>query len=371
MPLGKDRAITTKGARAIFASSFIVRRRKLIYPKFCEVVDSHVENDFARSIGTVPQLEEVIDEVNDPSLPDFRDYSWDWTNRLYKARVAISRDLMDFDQTRQSFKLLHSLGSRLANLPDRIFATRLIADSFYSGEVSSGTNIKLFSASHLAPIGSSTAQSNIVTGTTPSDFCATATVQAVAQQILVDFRAAKARLRGFLDDNNQPWHDDDIRAEDMLILCSPLLEGPMKQAFFTRNINATDNVYQGQVAEVITSNYLPSASTSADAADWYLIHKNELKRPFVYSRFRKIRDEEIEDAFGAELESLEQGGMKISMDEFKDLASVQIETNLSHQGMNADADVIENDRFLMGARWRGEMFGGEWRNAVKVDNAAS
>lgn len=371
MPLGKDRAITEKGARALFASSFITRRRKLIYPLFCEVVDSHVENDFARSIGTVPQLEEVIDEVNDPALPDFRDYSWDWKNRLYKARVAISRDIMDFDQTGQSRKLLHSLGARLANLPDRIFISRLTGGSFNSGESSAGSPIALFSASHLAPIGSSTAQSNIVTGTTPSDFCATATVQTVAQQLLVDFRNAKARLRSFYDDNGQPWHDDDIRAEDMIILCSPLMEAAMKQAFFSRVVNATDNVFQGEVSQVVTSNYITSSSAVATSSTWYLIHKNELKRPFVFSRFRKIRDEEIEDAYGKELESIEQGGMKISMSEFKDLASITLETNLSHQGMNADADVIENDRFLMAARWRGEMFGGEWRNAVQVLNSAT
>jgi len=56
MALGKDRGITIKGARATFNSSFITKRRNLIYPHFCGVVDSHVERDFAKNIGTVPQL---------------------------------------------------------------------------------------------------------------------------------------------------------------------------------------------------------------------------------------------------------------------------------------------------------------------------
>ena len=376
MPLAKDRAITQKGARALFNSSFITRRRRLIYPKIVEVVDSHVERDFARNVGTVPQLEEVIDDINAPPIADFRDYQWDWTNRLYKSKINIQRSLLDFDQVGQTYSLIHSMGARLANLPDLILSTRLLATgsgvaagALGSGEASGGTTIELFSASHLAPIGSTTTQNNIVTGTTPSAFCAAAAVQTVAQQLLNDFRVAKTTMRSFLDDRGQPWHDDDIRSDDLVILCSPLLEHAMEMAFFTNQINASDNVMRGKVREVISSNYLPSASTNAGAADWYLFNIGELKRPIVYSRFRRIRDEEIEDAFKGQLDKLSESG--ISLDDLRDLSSVRLETNLGHQGMNADVDVMENDRFMIAAQWRGELFGGEWRNAVRVNNAAA
>jgi len=374
MPLAKDRAITTKGARAIFNSSFITRRRRLIYPKLCEVVDSHVEDDFARNIGTVPQLEEVIDDVNAPPIADFRDYQWDWTNRLFKAKIQIQRSTLDFDQTGQTWSLLHSMGARLANLPDRILATRLLATgstvaggALGSGEAAAGVTVELFSAAHLAPQGSIVAQSNIVVGTTPTDFCLTNAVETVAQQILVDFRVAKARMRRFLDDQGQPWHDDDIRAEDLVIVCSPLLESPMEMAFFTNRINASDNVMRGKVREIITSNYLP-ADTSADSADWYLFVVGELKRPIMYSRFRRIKDDEIEDAYKG---TLTAPGGSIGLDDLRELSSVRLETNLGHQGMNAELDVMENDRFMMAAQWRGEIFGGEWRNATMINNGAT
>lgn len=373
--LQKGLQITQKGVRALFVSSFVTRRRRLIYPKFCQVVDSFVESDFARTFGTVPPLVEVIDDVNAPPMPGFREYGWDWTNRIYKSRLSVSRTLLNFDQTGQTRTVLHSMAARLANFPDRLLATKLLNGSLSSGEYTGGVpgaaKIALFSASHLPPLGSSTNQSNILNGTTPSDFCASATVQTVAQQILNDFRLAKARLRSFLDDQGQPWHDDDIRAEDLIILCSPLLEAPMRQAFFTNMINASDNAFKGDVREIITSNYLPSATTSADAADWYLCHIGELSRPFIYSRFRRIRDEEIQDAFGSELTEVADEEAQITLDDMREVSSILIDTNIGRQGYNADADVIQNDRFLVAAQWRGEILGGEWRNAVQISNTAS
>lgn len=364
MPLGKDREITTKGARGLFLKNFVTRRRKLTYTKVCAVVPSHVENDFARAIGTVPQLEEVIDSTSLPPLSDFRDYAWDWKNRLYRAAIQVERSLFDFSQTKQELTLLDSLAARVANFPDLLLYTRLINDSLYGGD-----GVKLFSASHPAPIGSSTTQSNIVTGTTAVDFCFAADVPEVATQILTDFRNAKARMRRFLDDNGQPWHDDDLNSEDFLIICSPLLEAPMRQAFFSQTIAATDNILKSSIRDIIVSNYLPGESGNANASDWYLVNVGTLSRPFQYSSFRRIKDEELEDQYNDNREEYSVAG--VDLESLKEFSSIRIETNLGHQGMNAEADVMLNDRITMQARWRGEIFGGEWRNAIRVDNTAT
>lgn len=359
--LTKDRGITAKGARAMFNASFITRRRRLIYPKFCQVRDSYVETDIARNIGTVPQLEEVIDDVNTPLLSDFPDYSQSWTNRLFKARLSISRSLMEFDQVGQTRTLIHSLAARLANFPDLLMITRLL-----SGTMTCYDDQNLISATHPAPQGG-TVQSNWLNGTTPVNFCTNAPVETVARQLQTDFRNAITRMRSFRDDKNQPWHNDDIRPEDLIILCSPLLWKPFQQALMSKQIFATDNIYVGDVREVVASNYLPI--TGANAADWWLCHVGEMARPIQLSRFRRIRTEEIQDAFDPKTLSFEGEEVTVTPDDIAELASAMLETNMGHQGSNADADVIENDRFLMSARWRGEVFGGEWKNIVFVDNA--
>lgn len=361
--LTKDRGITTKGARALFNASFITRRRRLIYPKFCQIRDSYVETDFAKNIGTVPQLEEVIDDVNAPLLSDFPEYSQSWTNRLFKCRLAISRSMLEFDQTGQTRTLIHSMAARLANFPDLLFVTRLLAGSMnaYDGK-------SLIASDHPAPKGGS-AQSNLLTGTTPVNFVTNAPVETVARQLQTDFRNALVRMRSFRDDQNQPWHNDDIRPEDLIILCGPLLQKPFQQALMSKQVFGTDNIFVGDVREVVATNYIPI--TGVNACDWWLCHVGEMARPFQVSRFRKIRLEEIQDRFDPQVLNFEGEEITVTPDDLAELKSAMLETNMNKQGANADADVIQNDRFLMSARWRGEVFGGEWKNVVQVDNAAS
>lgn len=363
MSLDKDRAITTKGAKALFVKGFVTRRRKLHYPVLCEVTDSHVENDFAKTIGTVPQLEEVIDGVEAPTFSDFVDYSWTWTNRLYRALIQIKRSLLDFDQTGQTSTLIQSMGARLANLPDKILATRLTNGTLYSGEVSSGSNIALFSTGHLAPQGSSTTQSNLITGTTSVAMVSASDPNTTAPYLIADLTNAIRTMRSFLDDQGEPWHHDDIEGDDLVIVASPLLAHHFRHALSTSRLNASDNSMKGSVRAVLTMNYLSQAS--GVGCDWYLFNVGQLNKPLVYSRFSKIKVDQIEDGpFDAGTIS----GEKVTLEDVRALASSMIETNLSHQGMNAESDVILNQRFLIGAQWRGEILGGEWRNAVKVNN---
>jgi phage major head subunit gpT-like protein len=366
--LTKDNRITQKGVRAIFTKGYLVRRRELIYPKLVEAHDSYVYRDFAAAIGTVPQLEEVPEDAESTPSTGFRNYYWNWTNRLFQATISLNRSILDFDQTGQTRKILTNLAGRLANLPDAILIARLLGDTVYSGEWSSGSQVKLFSASHLAPMNSSTAQSNLITGSTPTSFVYNTSLATVAQQIQTDFRKVKAAMRAIKDDQGQPWHNDTLRSESMVILCGPLMEEPMRLAFMADQIGATNNTLKGAVREVIVSNYWPALSTSADAADWFLFVTNEMNRPLVYSRFRHIRDEEILDnpVMPSDLETV-----GLNMDDLRNLSTVRIQTNMKHQGMDAEADVILNRRFVMGAEWRGEILGGEWRNGYKVDNAAS
>jgi len=369
--LGKDRRITDKAVRAIFMKSWITLRRELFYPMVVEVHDSHVEKDFAAMIGTVPQIQEVSDDVNDPAVSDFVDYRVDWKNRLYKAVISLSRSFLDFDQTGQSRTLLHSMAARLANWPERLLINAIVNGTDATVMPSfEDTATPFFSAAHdLGGDVSGTGLSNIVTGSTTEAFINATAPHTTAQEILADFREAKARMHGFTDDRGEPFHLDNIPPESLFILCSPSLEIPMRLAFTAEQINGTTNRFANAVGRIVASNYLGTAFTGAPVnSSWYVMHVRERVRPFKYSRFRRIRDSEIED-FGIR-EDLEKasGFNNISMNVAREMSSVELSTNLGNFGANAEADVIRHDRFLIAARWRGAIFPGEWRNAVKVSN---
>lgn len=369
--LGKDRGITDKAVRAIFMKSWITLRRELFYPMIVEVHDSHVEEDFAAMIGTVPQIEEAADDVDDPAIADFVDYRVDWKNRLYKAKISLSRSLLDFDQTGQSRTLLHSMAARLANWPERLLVTALV-NGTDAGEMPSfeNTATPFFDENHdIGGDQTGTVMSNLLTGSTSKAFIDATAPQTVAQEILADFRKAKALMHSYFDDRGEPFHLDNIPPESLLILCAPALEIPMRLAFTAEIINATTNKFANAVGRIVATNYLGTVHTgNAIDSSWYIFHIRERVRPIKYSRFRRIRDSELEDQFGRENLEKASGFNNISMDVAREMSSIELSTNLGNFGANAEADVIKHDRFLIGARWRGAIFPGEWRNAIKVAN---
>ncbi len=368
--LGKDRKITEKAVRTVFIKSFLTTRRELFYPQVVQVHDSHVETDFAAMLGTVPQVVEVPDASSSPPVSDFVDFKVTWKNRLFKAIVSIGRDLFDFDQTGQVFTILHSMGARLANFPDRLLINRIVngtdADVMPAWESASEP---YFSTSHDISTAAGT-QDNIVTGSTNLTFVRNTSPATVAQQLQADFRTALERMHGFKDDRGEPFHNDNIPPESLFILCSPALQKPMQIAFTAQILNqTTNNTFTNAIHKIVASNYLGTVfGNNADLSSWYLMHVAERVRPFKYSRFRQITDRQIEDKLNVNELSKVEGFDNLTMENLRALSSVELDTNMGNRGANSELDVILHERFFTSARWRGEIFGGEWRNCIKVSN---
>lgn len=370
IPLAKDRPITLKGVRAFLLWSFLTKRDTLTYPLFCEVRDSFAKEDFAAALGTVPQLEEVPYASGEPEFDGFNDFRLDWVNRVFKLRVSLSREILDFDLTGQTRKILDSISARVANWPELLFYTRLQAAEA-SPSIESGMNgnstIYFFSASHAWYSGQ-TAMVNLFTGNTTPAFVAGTTPATVAVQLQADFNTALAYLRSFKDDKGQPFHPTEIDPQRLVIVCSPKLAIPMNIAFGAQVINQTTNMFRGTV-RIISSPYLPASGT--DSCDWYLFYLTPNgNRPFLYSRFRRISDEQIEDFMSV---NTDLGGGRTTFDgemlsAMREFSSVEIQSNLASRGTRNEADVILNDRFLLGARWMGEIVPQMWPMAVKVVN---
>jgi hypothetical protein len=371
--LGRDRQITRKEVRGFLARSFIVLRRKLAYPLIVEVRDSYSYRDFAAMIGTPPQMDYtsadgVLDMADEPPASAFYEFEQEWINRLYKMKFWLSRALQELDQTGQVWTLLHSSAARMANFPDGLFFHRLrnATGTTYS---TAYTGSALYATNHT--IGASTIN-NIVTGTLFNGGSWSNTNRdALAQRLINDYTTAKARMLGFKDDRGEPHHLNYLEPEKIVLIVSPLLEDVTRYAFEAENIALTTNVMRGTVKAIVTSNYLETDPTDAEAFDWYMNYIGERNRPWVYSRFRRRRDSEIQDRLPIEQIRKVEGLADTSMEDLRELSSVMLETNLGAQGMNAQVDVMMHERFLVSGRWRGDIFPGEPRNTLLVNNSAS
>lgn len=362
--LTKSSGITRKEIRGLFAKSFITQSRDVIWPEICETVDTFSEHEFFATLGTVPQVTEIQDDVELPAS-DMREYSFDFKNKLFKSLIRLKRSLSDYDQTGQSRTLLHSLAGRVTNFPDSLAMTRLRNGT--SAPCITGSNF--FSTTHNLGGSSPASQSNLLTGNTPTSlFTGVATLRpGIAEKIQSDLDLALIQLLGWQDDNGQPFFQK-IRPQDLTVVCSPLMLTSMKLALGAKFINQTDNVFEGFVGNILQSNYLPI--TGAEAADWYLMYTGGQNRPLLYSRFRLRTDAEMQD----KLQGLEKAGspFNITMEDLRNLSSVELMTNLGNRsGDTADSYVILNEEYLLAARFRGEVsYGIPW-TAIKVDNAAS
>lgn len=372
VPLSYDRPITEKGVRAFLTQSFITKRDRVIYPQFCEVRDSWTKTDFTASLGTVPQLQLVPFDTDDPDFAEFTDYRLEWDNLLARARFAIKRSIEHFDQVGIVRRLLSSLAARLANWGDALFISTLVAattaTTYENGRNGAASDINFFDASHDLGNGSGT-QSNIVTGTTPAtDYTGSTYVDPVttAKKIQFDFTRAYTQLRSFVDDRGQPWHSQEILYEHLIILAPPAMEEALTIAFSSSFIQQTDNVAYRSKVKIMTNSYLTLAG--GGAADWYLFYNPPgANRAFIYSRFQRIPESKIED--------FTQQAVKLgrdydqAYDMARDYAAWEVETNLGKRGLNADSDVILNQRFLMGVNWIGAFVPTIWQNCILVNNS--
>lgn len=371
--LGPDRVITRKEVRGTIARSFLVTRRKVIYPYFVQPIDSFSIKDFFATIGTPPQLDPtdpVAELAGPPPQYDFVEFDQEWTNKLYKSMYYIGRPMFEADQIGQVFSLLNSSAARLANFPDKLFFNRLsnftgtTYGSCYDGKA-------LFATDHTLKRSGYTSYSNLLTGSQfDSSTWSGTNKDAMAQRFINDFIDARSRMLAFKDDHGEPFHQNTLDPNNLVVLVPPLMLDVARYAFNSERIAATSNVMRGQVKAVITSNYLPATATDSEAFDWYLFYTGERVRPIIYSRFRRRTSNEMQDGVLDAVKKVE-GFDNVKMNDLKELSTAMVETNIGAQGSQAQSDVAMNERFFVSLRWRGEMIPGEWRNVVKVNNAAS
>jgi phage major head subunit gpT-like protein len=349
--LGYNMNIIERGIRGIFAREFITRARKVKYSRFCTVVDSDKREEKYNAISTLPQLSEMTDER---AMSGFSEYSETITNKVYATGIKIPRTLFEFDQTGQLRTLTQSLGSRVANFPDKLVFTLMGANSACYDTVA------MYATTH--DLGDGVSQINLLTGTTTNTMLAgwataDARMAAIAS-FQSDLMRAKAALMEICDDRGEPWHDD-AEPEGLIIVCHPKMEFLVRTALEAAVLDATGNVTAHSIGSIITTNYkMPFLESGVMRyGTWYLLKVDTPIQPYIFQRFGPKTNfpDSIPEADQAPLQALN---------------SVEVQTIMRTGSDIADITFF-NDEFLVGARVIYAAGNGMWQDAIKVLGSAS
>jgi len=345
-----DLNVIERGIRGIFGNEFQTRARKAKYPYFSSVVDSDKQTEKYNAISTLPQMSEMTDER---VIAAFSDYSYTLTNKVYATGIRIPRTLFEFDQTGQVRTLVGSLGTRVANFPDKLSYLALQANGIgYDG-------VAFFSTAH--DLGDGTSQGNDIQGTLTNTVIAAILTKTTRDDAIVkiqlDFINAKNTMLEFTDDRGEPWHED-AEPESLIVLCHPRIEWLLRTALEANIISDTTNVLVKSVGRVVAVNY-PQPFTRASVlyyGEWFLFEVDTPIKPMIFQRFGPKRD------FPDNIPEIDQ-------QVYKQLNSVEVQA-VMRVGNNIDTHTFFDDEFLFGARAIYSAGYGMWQNAIRVTGGA-
>jgi phage major head subunit gpT-like protein len=350
-----DLNIIERGIRGIFGREFQTRARKNRYPQFCSVVDSDKKTEKYNAISTLPQMQKMTDER---VIAAFSDYTYELSNEVYATGIRLPRTLFEFDQTGQLRTLISSLGSRVANFPDKlVYLTMAANGTGYDG-------VAHFASTHN--LGDGVSQSNL----DPAAGLTNAVIAAIVDKakrddaiaaIQMQFIAAKNALLSFNDDRGEPWHES-ADPESLIVFCHPKVEWLFRTALEASIISDTSNVLVKQVGQIISVNYpqpfwSDAGGTSTFYGTWYLMKIDTPIKPFIFQRFGPKTD------FADTIPEADQEVLKA-------LNSVEIQA-VMRTGSNIDTHTFFDDEFLFGARAIYSAGYGMWQNIVKCTGALS
>jgi phage major head subunit gpT-like protein len=373
--LSLNPVILERGIRAIFASEFVTRQRKVRYPNYVAVVDSDKEEEKFNAISTLPQLEKLTDERN---LAGFSEYSYTLKNEFYATGIKLPRKVFEFDQTGQVRTLVQSLGARVANFPDYLMDQLLVpvhsATGPYWGTCYTG---KSFFAANAAAItaagtwanwteafssvghdlGNGSGQANVFPGNLDNADVDAVTkdgwLDAVAK-FSADLNRAKSYLLEVTDDRGEPWHDD-ASPESLILICHPRMERLARTALGGTMIAATDNVMAKTVGQVICpvrQDIFKDANGVVRYGLFFLLKIDTAVRPFIFQRFSPPVH-------------LAEGPAEADQQLVQSLQSVEIQS-IMRTGSEISEHTFFNDEFLFGARTIYTGGYGMWQNALAI-----
>ena len=260
MGIVSNELLLERGLRAEFLRSFgSMEDASVIQSLVMEVQSNNIDEKYGW-LGQVPQLREWVDERQ---LSGLKDFNYTLANKDYESTLKVNKNVMDDDQLGAVMIRVRDLASRARQHKVKLFMDLLIngtTDLAYDGQ-------PFFDTAHAE---SGTNQSNIVTGT------GTTTAQFKA-----DFISARARLRGFTDDQGEPFNDVDNL--DLWVVAPVELEGVIDEVLTADQIGDTTNTLRGAAKKMVSQRL-----SNNDANDWYLVSGAGTVKPFIFQNRKAV-----------------------------------------------------------------------------------
>lgn len=253
-----DGVLTT--FRALFARDFSAAEALQGWSDLAMRMDSSGELNTYEWFGTVPQIQDVTNDVVD--IRGLEEYNFTIRNREYQGAIEVARTALERDQLNLITPRISQLAGEAARHPGQLLFQlfQTPGNAFDGAAFFADTRV----------IGESANIDNLAAGT-----------GVTVAQIQADLAASRATMRLFQDDRGRP-----LNIVGNTIVVPPALEQPMWQALNVAQAGQLDRqvlpvteggIMRGQGYTVITNPYL------TDVTDWYLLYNGgPTMRPFVY-----------------------------------------------------------------------------------------
>lgn len=263
-----DTIALTKGIRSEFLRRQVMPGPNLIQ-RLATIVPSTASSETYGWFGETPQMEEFKDQVK---YSGFSDATYAILNKEFARGIQVKRKEIDDDQ-------IGIIMTRVRQLADRArkFPLKLLFDALVAGETAlCYDGLPFFSSAHPAR-GQAAAQDNLLAGTGIS-----------VAALKTDIGTAITTLKTFVDEANEPFHED-ASPSDLVIVCGPELEQPMREALGAGIISNTSNMLVGQVGELIVNQRYSQTN------DWDLLHLGDAIKPLVFQERSPLEFTELVD----------------------------------------------------------------------------
>lgn len=383
--------VLVRAANTAMSRAFFPRFKDSLYKDLSASYISTAAVEPHAILGAVPGLKLYNGNLKFPTIPSF---TLQVPNLLFKNGLKVDRSEYELDQTRTVVQLAAQEGARLAEFPDQLFCKRLITGNQANSQYQTFKGTKYTTTLDGQPMFSTTHsdwysggnQSNIIQGALPATKSAllAQTYATSANQMLQDIQAVLDAVTSVRDNAGIPFFPTIDTKKSVVVVVPRILEPVAALAFRTGAnavISQTTNVAPMFIKDVKTSGYLsgnfvdPETDTTivgpTQPTDYYVLIVDDWVKPFYFQMFRPPNADELfprgYDA-GAEIDRLlkTKSDVPIDVESATAFASTMVETTFQRQGANADAYTIENEAFVMSARWRGNMIPGPWFTAYRV-----